>query len=172
MQWKIPAGKCDRYRLGWKWSRRLVKTEWARDSQIRTRLMHSLICLTCLLENNAFSVLHYVMVASHYSRYTSEQHTYTFSDLERGETMLARSGELRHGSSLHAVSSFILNLDPYAMFKTRTTLDLKHYLFQITWPATPIIMQNMEFADYTTLLSVPTIVFSSIIFHLQSNKLN
>ena len=30
-------------------------------------LFLSLICITCSLENNAFSVLHYVMVASHYS---------------------------------------------------------------------------------------------------------
>ena len=29
--------------------------------------MDSLICITCSLENNAFSVLHYVMVALHYS---------------------------------------------------------------------------------------------------------
>ena len=40
---------------------------WVRDSQTHTRLMDSLICITCSLENNAFSVLHYVMVASHYS---------------------------------------------------------------------------------------------------------
>ena len=29
--------------------------------------MDSLICITCSLENNSFSVLHYVMVALHYS---------------------------------------------------------------------------------------------------------
>ena len=40
---------------------------WAWDSQTHTRLVDSLICITCSLENNAFSVLHYVMVASHYS---------------------------------------------------------------------------------------------------------
>ena len=39
----------------------------ARDSQTRTRLVDSLICTTCSLENNVFSVLHYVMVALHYS---------------------------------------------------------------------------------------------------------
>ena len=44
-----------------------LKTGWARDSQTRTRLVDSLICITCSLENNAFSVLHYVMVALHYS---------------------------------------------------------------------------------------------------------
>ena len=44
--------------------------------------------------------------------------------------------------------------------------------FKITWPATPIIMQNLDFADYTSLLNVTTIVFPSIISHLQSNKLH
>ena len=39
-----------------------LKTGWARDSQTRTRLVDSLICITCLLENKAFSVLHYVML--------------------------------------------------------------------------------------------------------------
>ena len=39
----------------------------ARDSQTRTRLVDSLICTTCSLENNVFSVLHYVMVTLHYS---------------------------------------------------------------------------------------------------------
>ena len=36
-------------------------------TKTRTRLVDSLIRITCLLENNAFSVLHYVMVALHYS---------------------------------------------------------------------------------------------------------
>ena len=40
---------------------------WVRDSQTHTWLVDSLICITCSLENNGFSVLHYVMVASHYS---------------------------------------------------------------------------------------------------------
>ena len=44
-----------------------LKTGRARDSQTRTRLVDSLICIRCLLENNAFSVLHYVVVALHYS---------------------------------------------------------------------------------------------------------
>ena len=44
-----------------------LKTGWARDSQTRSRLVDSLICITCLLENNGFFVLHYVMVALHYS---------------------------------------------------------------------------------------------------------
>ena len=36
-------------------------------TKTRTRLVDFLIRITCLLENNAFSVLHYVMVALHYS---------------------------------------------------------------------------------------------------------
>ena len=44
-----------------------LKTRWARDSQTRARLVDSLICITCALENNALSVLHYVMAALHYS---------------------------------------------------------------------------------------------------------
>ena len=44
-----------------------LKTGWARDSQTRTRLVDSLICITCSLENNELSVLHYVInVALHY----------------------------------------------------------------------------------------------------------
>ena len=42
-----------------------LKTGWARESQTRTRLVDSLICIMCSLENNAFSVLHYVTVALH-----------------------------------------------------------------------------------------------------------
>ena len=38
-----------------------LKTGWARDSQTRTRLVDSLICITCWLENNELSVLHYVI---------------------------------------------------------------------------------------------------------------
>ena len=33
-----------------------------------TWLVDPLICITCSLKNNAFSVLHYVMVTLHYSR--------------------------------------------------------------------------------------------------------
>ena len=36
------------------------KAGWTRDSQTRTRFVDSLFCITCSLENNAFSVLHYV----------------------------------------------------------------------------------------------------------------
>ena len=44
-----------------------LKTGWARDLQTRTRLVDSLIYVTCSPENNAFSVLHYVInVALHY----------------------------------------------------------------------------------------------------------
>ena len=44
-----------------------LKTGWARDSQTRTRLVDSLICITCSLENNELSVLHYVRnVGLHY----------------------------------------------------------------------------------------------------------
>ena len=44
------------------------KVGWTRDSQARTRLVDSLFFITCSLENNAFSVLHYVIsVALHYS---------------------------------------------------------------------------------------------------------
>ena len=44
-----------------------LKTGSARDSQTRSRLVDSLICITCSLENNAFFVPHYVMLALHYS---------------------------------------------------------------------------------------------------------
>ena len=44
-----------------------LKTVSARDSQTRTLLVDSLFCITCSLENNAFSVLHYVLkVTLHY----------------------------------------------------------------------------------------------------------
>ena len=43
------------------------KVGWTRDSQARTRLVDSLFFITCFLENNAFSVLHYVIsVVLHY----------------------------------------------------------------------------------------------------------
>ena len=36
------------------------------DSQARTRLVESLFCIMCMLKNNAFSVLHYIInVALH-----------------------------------------------------------------------------------------------------------
>ena len=39
-----------------------LKTGWARrDSQTRKRLVTTLSCITCSLENNAFSVLHYLI---------------------------------------------------------------------------------------------------------------
>ena len=44
-----------------------LKAGWARDSQTHTRLVDSLICITCSLEKNAFSVLYCVMAALHYS---------------------------------------------------------------------------------------------------------
>ena len=44
-----------------------LKTEWARHSQTRARLVDSLLFITCSLENNVFSVLHYVIkVTLHY----------------------------------------------------------------------------------------------------------
>ena len=44
-----------------------LKTGSARDSLSGLSWIHSLICITRSLENNAFSLLHYVMVALHYS---------------------------------------------------------------------------------------------------------
>ena len=41
-------------------TQRLVEDGMSTDSQTRTRLVDSLFCITCSLENNAFSVLHYV----------------------------------------------------------------------------------------------------------------
>ena len=38
-----------------------LKTGWAQNSQTRTRLVDSLLCITCSLENNTFFVLHYVI---------------------------------------------------------------------------------------------------------------
>ena len=62
-----------------------LKTGWARESQTRTRLVDSLICIRCSLESNAFSVLHYVMVTLHYSMF------------HRFEMFYA-SGTIAHGS--------------------------------------------------------------------------
>ena len=42
-------------------TRRLVEDGISQNSQTRTRLVDSLLCITCSLENNAFSVLHYVI---------------------------------------------------------------------------------------------------------------
>ena len=58
--------------------------------------MDSLICITCLLENNAFSVLHYIMVALHYSM------------LHRFEIFSA-PGTIAHGS---------IRLPPRSLVKT------------------------------------------------------
>ena len=41
-------------------TQRLVEDGMSTDSQTRTRLVDSLFCITCSLEKNAFSVLHYV----------------------------------------------------------------------------------------------------------------
>ena len=44
-----------------------LKTGWTRNSQARPRLVDSLFCITCSIENNAFSVLDYVIkVTLHY----------------------------------------------------------------------------------------------------------
>ena len=60
------------------------KAGWTRDSQAHTRLVDSLFFITCSLENNAFSVLHYVIsVALHY--------------LHRFE-IFAAPGTIAHGS--------------------------------------------------------------------------
>ena len=63
---------------------------WRRDEHGTHKHAHgscmdSLTCITCSLENNAFSVLHYVMVALHYSV------------LHRFETFSA-PGKITHGS--------------------------------------------------------------------------
>ena len=69
-QLKIPAGKCDNCTRMMQmnppddW----LKKGWALDSQTRARLVDSLLCMTCSLENNGFSVLHHVIkVALHYT---------------------------------------------------------------------------------------------------------
>ena len=67
--------------------------------------------------------------------------------------------------------SLHFNLRPLCL-RPEPLWTLNTTFFQITWPTTPIIMQNLDFADYTSLLNVTTIVFPSLIFHLQSNKLN
>ena len=41
-------------------TQRLVEDGMSTDSQTRTRLVDSLFCITCSLEKDAFSVLHYV----------------------------------------------------------------------------------------------------------------
>ena len=41
-------------------TQRVVEDGMSKDSQIRTRLVDSLFCITCSLANNAFSVLHCV----------------------------------------------------------------------------------------------------------------
>ena len=67
-QLKIPAGNVTD--IAWDGNdppNDRLKTGWAGDSWTRTRLMDSLICITCSLGNNAFSALHYIMVTLHYS---------------------------------------------------------------------------------------------------------
>ena len=56
--------------------------------------MDSLICITCSLENNVFSVLHYVMVALN------------FSMLHRFEIFSA-PGTIAHGSIRLLVGSYV-----------------------------------------------------------------
>ena len=57
------AGKCDSYTRTlqmnppYDW----LKMGWVRDSQTRKRLVNTLSCITCSPENNAISVLHYVI---------------------------------------------------------------------------------------------------------------
>ena len=52
-----------------------LKTGWARDSQTRTRLVDSLFCITCSLENNAFSVLRYTTLCYIASRFILPPHS-------------------------------------------------------------------------------------------------
>ena len=40
-----------------------LKRGWARDSQTRTRLVDSLFCITCSLENNAYSILRFTTLS-------------------------------------------------------------------------------------------------------------
>ena len=61
---KIPAGKCDSYTRKMDIMQMNPPDDWfttgfARDSQTLTRIVDSLLCITCSLGNNAFSVLHY-----------------------------------------------------------------------------------------------------------------
>ena len=66
---KIPAAKCAAiYAYAYAANSNASKAGWTRDSQACTRLVDSLFCITCSLENNAFAALHYVIsVALHYS---------------------------------------------------------------------------------------------------------
>ena len=43
-----------------------LNTGWTRDSQTRTRLVDSLFCITCSLENNAFCLHYVIKVTLHY----------------------------------------------------------------------------------------------------------
>ena len=43
---------------------------------------------------------------------------------------------------------------------------------KVTWPATPIIMQNLEFADFTMKMNVEAPVYFSIVLGLKANKSN
>ena len=66
------------------------KAGWTRDSQARPRLVDSPFCITCSLENNAFSVLHYVIsVALHHSNITlCDIDSWFFLPLEQSRTAL------------------------------------------------------------------------------------
>ena len=52
-----------------------LKTGWAWGSQTRTRLVDSLFCITCSLENNAFSVLRYTTLCYIASRFILPPHS-------------------------------------------------------------------------------------------------
>ena len=52
-----------------------LKRGWARDSQTRTRLVGSLFCITCSLENNAFCVLRYTTLCYIASRFILPPHS-------------------------------------------------------------------------------------------------
>ena len=58
-----------------------LKTELARDSQKRTRLVDFLFCITCSLENNAFSVLHYVIKVTYTILYVELPQTFAHAAL-------------------------------------------------------------------------------------------
>ena len=43
---------------------------------------------------------------------------------------------------------------------------------KVTWPATPIIMQNLVFSDYPMKVTVEAPVYFSIVLSLKSTELN
>ena len=68
MQLKIPAHKCDRYRVGWKWSTQRLIEDWMSRGITNTHMARGFSDLYHVFaRNNAFSVLHHIMVALHYS---------------------------------------------------------------------------------------------------------